>query len=82
MIGQLHDNRKKFGTDSKPFDLQVMGPEVYHPDSVKRLEDLGVEEVHAAFRDAYAGGEDNRTLNEMLDQMHNYAETVIQPVRG
>jgi len=82
MIGRLGDYRKQFGTDDKPFDLQVMGPEVYHPDSVKRLADLGVQEVHAAFRNAYAGGPDHRTIDEMLGQLHDYAENVIQPVNG
>jgi alkanesulfonate monooxygenase SsuD/methylene tetrahydromethanopterin reductase-like flavin-dependent oxidoreductase (luciferase family) len=81
MIGQLGDFRREYGRTGD-FDLQVMGPEVYHPDSVKRLEDLGVKEVHAAFRNAYAGGPDHRTLDSMIAEMNNYAETVIQPVKG
>jgi alkanesulfonate monooxygenase SsuD/methylene tetrahydromethanopterin reductase-like flavin-dependent oxidoreductase (luciferase family) len=80
MIGRLKDYRTEYGR-SGHFDLQVMGPEVYHPDSVKRLADLGVDEVHAAFRDAYAGGVDNRTLESMIAEMNHYAETVIHKVR-
>ena len=80
MIGQLKDYRKEYGQTGH-FDLQVMGPEVYHPDSVKRLADLGVEEVHAAFRNAYAGGADDRTLEGMIAELNHYAETVIHKVR-
>jgi alkanesulfonate monooxygenase SsuD/methylene tetrahydromethanopterin reductase-like flavin-dependent oxidoreductase (luciferase family) len=80
MIGQISDYRKEYGRTGH-FDLQVMGPEVYHPDSVKRLGDLGVEEVHAAFRNAYAGGADDRTLESMIAEMNHYAETVIHKVK-
>jgi alkanesulfonate monooxygenase SsuD/methylene tetrahydromethanopterin reductase-like flavin-dependent oxidoreductase (luciferase family) len=80
MVGQLKDYRKEYGRTGN-FDLQVMGPEVYHPDSVKRLADLGVQEVHAAFRNAYAGGADDRTLEGMIAEMNHYAETVIHKVR-
>ena len=51
------------------------------PDSVKRLADLGVDEVHAAFRNAYAGGVDERTLEGMIAEMNHYAETVIHKVK-
>jgi alkanesulfonate monooxygenase SsuD/methylene tetrahydromethanopterin reductase-like flavin-dependent oxidoreductase (luciferase family) len=80
MVGQLKDYRKEYGQTGH-FDLQVMGPEVYHPDSVKRLADLGVEEVHAAFRNAYAGGADERTLDGMIAELNHYAETVIHKVK-
>lgn len=82
MIGRLKDYRKEYGRENTPFDIQIMGPEVYHPDTVKRLIDLGANEVLAAFRDAYAGGADNRTLESMISEMNHYAETVIKPVRG
>lgn len=82
MIDRLTIYRKEAGRDKAPFELQVMGPEVYNADSVKRLAGLGVQECLAAFRDAYAGGEDNRTLDEMLGQIKYYSETVIQPVRA
>ena len=82
MIQSLKDYRKDFGRDDTPFDMQVMGPEVYNPDSIKRLETLGVQEVLVAFRDAYAAEPDHRTLEQMLSEMRHYADTVIAPVRG
>jgi probable F420-dependent oxidoreductase len=81
MIDRLKVYRKEYGREGTPFDMQVMGPEVYNPESIKRLAALGVQECLAAFRDAYAGGADNRTLEGMIGEMNHYAETVIKPVR-
>jgi alkanesulfonate monooxygenase SsuD/methylene tetrahydromethanopterin reductase-like flavin-dependent oxidoreductase (luciferase family) len=82
MIGRLGDYRKQFGTDDNEFDLQVMGPEVYNPDAIKRLADMGVQECHVAFRNAYAGGPDHRTVESMIGEMNQYADTIIKEVRG
>jgi alkanesulfonate monooxygenase SsuD/methylene tetrahydromethanopterin reductase-like flavin-dependent oxidoreductase (luciferase family) len=82
MIHKLKDGRKEFGRENAPFDLQVMGPEVYNPDSIKRLEDMGVSECLVAFRNAYAGGPDERTVESMIGEMHYYADTVIKAVKG
>jgi probable F420-dependent oxidoreductase len=81
MIDRLKLYRREYGRENTPFDMQIMGPEVYHADSVKRLAALGVQECLAAFRDAYAGGADNRTLDGMIAEMNHYADTVIKPVR-
>lgn len=77
MIGKLKDYRREYGRAGAPFDMQIMGPEVYNPDSIKRLEDMGASEVLVAFRNAYAGGPDNRTLEGMIAEMHHYADTVM-----
>ena len=82
MIDRLKTYRRDFGREGTPFDMQIMGPEAYSVDSIRRLEDLGVQEVLVAFRDAYAGGEDNRTLDQMVDEMTRYAETIIVPTRA
>lgn len=82
MIERLNSYRQECGRADVPFDMQVMGPEVYSPESIRRLEKLGVQEVLVAFRDAYAGGLDNRTLESMLAEMTYYAEKVIKPYRG
>ena len=82
MIHKLKDQRKEFGRDGTPFDVQIMGPEVYNPESIKRLEDMGANEVLVAFRNAYAGGADNRTLEGMIAEMHHYVDTVMAKVKG
>jgi alkanesulfonate monooxygenase SsuD/methylene tetrahydromethanopterin reductase-like flavin-dependent oxidoreductase (luciferase family) len=82
MVGRLKDYRKQYDREGVPFDIQVMGPEVYHPDSVKRLADLGAQECLVAFRNAYQGGPDHRTLEQMIGEMNYYADTVIAKARG
>lgn len=81
MIQRLKTYRKEAGREGKAFEMQVMGPECYNPDSIKRLAELGVQECLVAFRNAYAGGEDNRTLEQMIGEINAYAAGVIKPVR-
>ena len=47
------------------------------PDGIKKLEDLGATEVIVAFRNAYEGGADERTLDGMIAEINWYAEEVI-----
>jgi alkanesulfonate monooxygenase SsuD/methylene tetrahydromethanopterin reductase-like flavin-dependent oxidoreductase (luciferase family) len=82
MIGKLKDYRKQYGREGAPFDIQIIGPEVYNSDSIKRLEDMGANECLVGFRNAYAGGPDNRTLESMIAEMGHYVETVMRPVQG
>ena len=54
-----------------------MGEAAYSPDGIKKLEDLGATEVIVAFRNAYEGGPDERTLDGMIAEINWYAEEVI-----
>ena len=70
--------RKEFGTMGHPnFQFQVMGEAAYSAHGIKALEDLGATEVIVAFRNAYEGGPDNRTLDGMIAEINWYAEEVI-----
>ena len=51
-----------------------MGEAAYSPDGIKKLEDLGATEVIVAFRNAYEGGPDERTLDGMIAEINWYAE--------
>jgi len=55
-----------------------MGEAAYSLDGIKALEDLGATEVIIAFRNAYEGGPDNRTLESMISEINWYAEEIIQ----
>ena len=78
LINKINCYRKDFETLKNPnFQFQVMGEAAYSPDGVKRLEDLGATEVIVAFRNAYEGGPDNRTLDGMIAEINWYAEEVI-----
>ncbi|MBY0508823.1 MAG: LLM class flavin-dependent oxidoreductase [Rhodospirillaceae bacterium] len=81
MMATIDGYRSQFGRMNEPFDFQASAMESFSADGVKKLEDLGVHETTVAFRDAYAGGADNRTLTSMVDDINRYADDVIQKVR-
>jgi alkanesulfonate monooxygenase SsuD/methylene tetrahydromethanopterin reductase-like flavin-dependent oxidoreductase (luciferase family) len=78
MMARINTHREAAGRADLPFEMQVMCAEAYSPDGILRLEEMGVTEVLVGFRDAYAGGEDPRTLESMIAEINYYAETVIQ----
>ena len=78
IIDQINIFRKEYGTLDHPnYQFQVMGEAAYSPDGIKNLEDLGATEVIVAFRNAYEGGKDERTLEGMIAEINWYAEEVI-----
>ncbi len=82
MIGKLKGFREAAGLADQPFDIHGITAEAYSPEGIKRLEDIGVTEVIVAFRNTYEGGPDNRTLKQMIGEMHWYADNVIAKSRG
>ena len=77
MVDQLNDYRKEFGTDDKPFSMQAMTAEAYSADGIKRLEDIGIDEVIVAFRDVYQAEPDDKSVAEKRGMMEWYASDVI-----
>ncbi len=81
MINRINEYRKECGTINHPnFQFQVMGESAYSPDGVRKLEKLGATEVIVAFRNAYEGGQDQRTLEGMINEINWYSDTVIKKV--
>ncbi|MGB0267610.1 MAG: LLM class flavin-dependent oxidoreductase, partial [Pseudomonadales bacterium] len=81
LINKINSFRKEFGTMDHPnYQFQVMGEAAYSPEGIKKLEDLGATEVIVAFRNAYEGGPDERTLEGMVAEINWYAEEVINKV--
>ena len=82
MVDKINHYRDEFGTMNHPnFQFQVMGEAAYSPNGVRELENIGATEVIVAFRNAYEGGPDNRTLEGMIAEINWYAEEVISKVR-
>ena len=80
IIRRIDQLRNEYGTNDKAFYNLTMGPECYSPEGIHKLEDIDVDECAVGFRDTYEGGEDDRTLQGMLDEINYYSETVIQKV--
>ena len=81
LIDQINKYRKEYETlNHSNYQFQVMGEAAYTPDGIKQLENLGATEVIVAFRNAYEGGPDERTLEGMIAEINWYAEEVINKV--
>ncbi len=80
MIQRLQELRREYGRESEPFCIVVASLHSFDKDGMRRLEDMGVTDVFVGFRDAYKEGPDRQPLQEKLDLMRQYAETVIQAV--
>lgn len=81
MIRRLHELRAEYGRDKEPFEIHVMSAEAYTADGIKRLRDIGADEVMVAFRNAYAAEPDTKTVSEKIDDMKRYADEVIAKSR-
>jgi probable F420-dependent oxidoreductase len=81
MIDKIKEYRKEYGRDHLPFEFQAMTAEAYSADGIKRLEDIGVDEVLVAFRDVYASEADTQTVEEKIGMMTWYANEVIAKSR-
>ena len=73
-IGQF---RSEAGTLDKPFRIFATAMGEITPDVVKRHEDLGVTDMPVAFRNLYAVEEDTQPLQEKIDDLRRFADTVI-----
>ncbi|MBI5087763.1 MAG: TIGR03619 family F420-dependent LLM class oxidoreductase [Actinobacteria bacterium] len=80
-IATLHRYRAEVGRDSEPFEIHVRSPHAATIEGVLRLAELGVTDVGMRFQDTYSLAPDDQPLDERLDALRRYADTVIAPVR-
>lgn len=79
-VKTLRALRTEYGRENTPFEVHGMGAEAFSADGIKRLEDIGVDEVIVAFRNVYNKDPDT-SLEEKLGQMRWYADNVIAKTR-
>ncbi|MBV8951145.1 MAG: TIGR03619 family F420-dependent LLM class oxidoreductase [Actinobacteria bacterium] len=79
-IARLDELRRELGREDAPFEVHAPSIEGFSADGIKRLEDRGVTDVIAGFRDPYVAGPDTQTLQEKLDALRWYADEVIANV--
>jgi len=77
MVDQINEFRKEYGRDHLPFEFHAMTADAYSPDGIKRLEDIGIQEVLVAFRDVYQSEPDDKTVDEKIAGMRWFADEVI-----
>jgi probable F420-dependent oxidoreductase len=77
-IGELRRYRDEYGTADRPFEINALPTDVFDVDGYKRLEDKGVTEIQAV--PWYFTGKDPDDLQNRLDSLEWWAETVIAKV--
>lgn len=83
-VGRLRELRREYGREGEPFDVYATSAESFSADGVKRLEELGVTHTAGGFGrfNPYGVETDPETLQEKVDNLRRYADTVIAVVRG
>lgn len=80
-IAALASERERAGRSSAPFAIHATTADSFSPAGIRRLEDIGVHQTAIAFRNPYEGGRDDRSLQQMIDEIHHFSDTVISAVR-
>jgi alkanesulfonate monooxygenase SsuD/methylene tetrahydromethanopterin reductase-like flavin-dependent oxidoreductase (luciferase family) len=81
LIARLHELRAEAGRTSDPFEVHVISMDAYTVDGIRRLEELGVTDVVVGFRWTYDRAQDTEPLQQKVDNLNRYAETVIAATR-
>ena len=82
LLAKIEDIRKAEGLTEKPFEIHVISLDAYTVDGIKRLEDRGVTDVIVGFRIPYIVGPDLEPLEQKIEHLNRYAESIITKVNG
>jgi alkanesulfonate monooxygenase SsuD/methylene tetrahydromethanopterin reductase-like flavin-dependent oxidoreductase (luciferase family) len=81
LLDRLAEERRRHGTEMKPFEVHVISPEAYSADGIQRLQDMGVTDVIVGFRWPYGREQDTEALQTKIDNLRRFADDVIAKVR-
>lgn len=79
MIEQVTKLRGEYGRADVPFEVHATGLEAFSKDGISKLADIGVDLVFIGFHNIYSGKPDTRSLQEKIDAINWYAESIIRP---
>lgn len=77
MIATLRDLRVEYGREQHPFEVHATGVEAFSKEGIQQLTEAGVDLVFVGFHNIYSGKPDTRTLQQKMDTLNGYAETII-----
>jgi probable F420-dependent oxidoreductase len=81
LLARLEALRRDAGRESDPFEVHAISLDAYTVDGIRRLEELGVTDVIVGFRWAYGRGPDREPLEQKVDALRRYADTIIAASR-
>jgi probable F420-dependent oxidoreductase len=79
MLEKLRALRAEYGREG-PFEIHVISMDAFSVDGAHRLEDLGVTDAIVGFRWPYVQGPDTQPLQDKLDALKRFADSVISRV--
>lgn len=77
MIAKINEARAEAGTTDRPFRIFATAMGDFSPETIARMEELGVTDMPVAFRNLYAVEEDSQPLADKIDDMKRFADSVI-----
>ncbi|MSZ77667.1 MAG: LLM class flavin-dependent oxidoreductase, partial [Actinobacteria bacterium] len=77
LLTRLAEIRKEEGDTRDDFEVHVISYDAYDLDGIKRLEDKGVTDCIVGFRIPYIMGPDPEPLQDKIDALNKYADTII-----
>lgn len=78
LIDKLKEYRKVYEREHLPFRIQVASGDVFSQRGLDALTEMGVDECHVAFRNAYEDGVDQSSLAQKQDQLASFAQRLIR----
>ena len=78
LIDKLHSYRKEAQRDHLPFSIHVSSIDAYTQNGQDTLAEIGVDECHIAFRNAYSGKPDTQSVEQKIIQLHDFANQFIR----
>jgi probable F420-dependent oxidoreductase len=82
LLERLRQLRAEAGRQDEPFEVHAISLDAYSIDGVRRLEDQGITDVIVGFRWPYTVGPDVEPLQAKLDNLRQFADTVIAGSRN
>lgn len=77
LVARVLELRSQSDRASDPFQVQVITAEGFTVDGVRRLEEIGVTDVIVGFRWPYVTGPDAEPLQDKLDALRRFGDTVV-----
>ena len=83
-LARIAELRREYGREQDPFDVYAITADSFSVDGISRLEEQGITYTGGGFGrfNPYGTEPDTETLQEKLDNLHRYADDVIQRVKG
>lgn len=82
LLTRLNSMREEEGRAGEPFDVVVISFDAFTLDGIRRLEDSGVTDVVVGFRSPYTKEPDTQPLDEKLEHVRRFADSVIHTRNG